>query len=170
MNRDKILGLINTDPDTIRAAFDGSDQTASADKKLLALTIGIGQLAALVRDDGWSRTHLRRVFGFCAGWLLALGEKNALAKISAERERQEKLFRIEKKIHFSCASKVPCVTRKLRVLVEELGEVAKAIDQLEIAETCESLALKTWQLELRVDITQVAAVAVAWLESYEVKA
>jgi NTP pyrophosphatase (non-canonical NTP hydrolase) len=169
MSRDKILGLFNTDPDTIRAALEGSDQATSADKKLLALTIGVGQLAAFIRDDGWSRNHLRRVFGFCAGWLLALGEKNALMKISAERDRQEKLFRIEKKLHFTCASRIPDATRKLRVLVEELGEVANAIDQLEIAESRESLALKEWRLELRVEITQVAAVAVAWLESYEVK-
>ena len=169
MNRDKILGLLNTDADTIRAALEGSDQLMSDDKKLLTLTIIIGQLAAFIKDDGWSRNHLRRVFGFCAGWLLAVGEKNAVVKISAERDRQEKLFRIEKKLHFTCASRIPDVTRKLRVLVEELGEVAEAIDQLEIALSRDSLALKTWRLEFRAEVIQVAAVAVAWLESYEVK-
>jgi len=168
MSRTKILDLVNRHPDVIRAVMEGNEQK-SDDQKLLTLTVFAGQLAALIRDDGWSRSHLRRAFGFCTGWLRVLGEEDAVAKISTERDRQERLF-LQGKHSFTCASRTACVTRKLRILVEEIGEVANAIDQLEIAESRESNALKEWRLNLRMEIVQVAAVCVAWLESFEVPA
>lgn len=169
MNRETIFALIRTDAEVIRAVLDGATQTASADKKLQTLTIGCGHVAVFINDAGWSQCHLRRVFGFCVGWLTALGIKDPIPKINAERDRQDKLF-VEGNILFNCASRTVDVLRKLRVFTEEVGEVAKAIDQLEVAESRRSLALKEYRLELKLEITQVAAVAVAWLEALEAPA
>jgi len=57
--------------------------------------------------------------------------KSILEKIWLERLRQKQLLR-EGKIFFACDSPVVSHDRKLRVLTEELGEVAAAIDQIEI--------------------------------------
>jgi len=149
----------------MKAALFGGE-LVSPDVKLENLTTCVGILAAsLASGDGWwTQDYLKRVFGLAAGWLMQLGERHVQIAIHAECERQEKLFPGN-----TCAVPEMCPRKKLRVLVEELGEVAKAIDQIEIAESRRSLALKEWRLELRSEITQVAAVAVAWLESLEGK-
>lgn len=166
MNCEKIIATIHELPGVFDFCRAGGERGAGADEKLRLLMIPAGQLAAVLRDRDWSKNNLAKIYGLCTGWLMALGEKTPVVKIIAERARQEKLLR-EGKFLFTCASRVADPIRKLRVLVEEIGEVAEAIDQLEIAESRRSLALKEYRLELRAEITQVAAVAVAWLESFE---
>lgn len=68
--------------------------------------------------------------------------------VDAERERQELKFPGR-----TIADVAPLT--KLRILVEEVGEVAEALD-LEDANT---------ERELRDELVQVAACAVGWLES-----
>lgn len=90
-----------------------------------------------------------------------------------ERLRQQDLFRAGK-FSFNCATMGILPDRKLRVVMEELGEVAQAIDALECAvqkpsesEDAFVRRLKKLRAELRAEITQVAACCVAWLESLE---
>lgn len=73
---------------------------------------------------------------------------NAFARINAERDRQERLWAPR-----SCASPDVAAELKVAVLVEEVGEVARAV-----LDNSENLAE---------ELTQVAAVAVAWLESLD---
>lgn len=84
------------------------------------------------------------------------------ARVAQERARQRDLLLLGR-INFDCASPIVSPDRKLRVLVEEVGEVAKAIDDLETVKSRIRLD------NLRAELVQVAAVAVAWLESLEVK-
>jgi NTP pyrophosphatase (non-canonical NTP hydrolase) len=161
MNRNNIFNLINTDADVIRATIDGLNEIPKHDEKLKSLTVGVGQLAALIKDEGWTRAHLRRVFGFCYGWIGAMKVKNPIAEIAAERDRQNELFRTGK-IQFSCSSETVDLLRKLRVLVEEVGEVAEAVDRVE-------RRVANSRQHLISELIQVAAVAVAWLESLEVQ-
>jgi len=88
------------------------------------------------------------------------------AAIARERVRQRELLRAGK-ITFDVASTIPDDNRKLRVLVEEVGEVAQEIDDLEYAK--HSAVKKAVTARLKTEIIQVAAVCVAWLESMEVK-
>lgn len=83
------------------------------------------------------------------------------AKIAAERDRQRQLFHAGK-ITFDCASPLPDPNRKLRVLTEEVGEVAQELDRLEHC--------KDRRGDLETELIQVAAVATAWLESLNGKA
>lgn len=87
------------------------------------------------------------------------------AKIAAERQRQRELFSAGK-ITFDCASGVPDSNRKLRVLMEEVGEVAQELDRLEGCR--DKRAERFVREDLEDELVQVAAVAVAWLESFEV--
>ena len=130
-------------------------------KKVLIL---VGVLAGSLTDDGWTPSNLRKIFGYCAGWLVSVGERHVAVVISAERERQELLFSLGK-FTFTCASKTADAKRKLRVLVEEVGEVAEAIEKLEMARN--QLTKGARAQCLRDVLTQVAAVTVAWLESME---
>jgi hypothetical protein len=84
-----------------------------------------------------------------------------LERIWIERLRQKDLFRIGK-IGFDCASPIVSDDRKLRVLVEELGEIAQEIDAAEFGDN-----KKQARLRLRTELIQVAAVAIAWLKSFE---
>jgi hypothetical protein len=101
--------------------------------------------------------------------------KSILEKIWLERLRQKQLLR-EGKIFFACDSPVVSHDRKLRVLTEELGEVAGAIDQIEMlnplrqprAEMSEPSARA--KNNLRDELAQIAAVAIAWLESLQTPA
>jgi hypothetical protein len=88
------------------------------------------------------------------------------ARVAAERSHQRKLFATGF-ITFDCASVIPDPNRKLRVLMEEVGEVAQELDKLEGLRDRrgERFVLEDLQEEL----VQVAAVAVAWLESFEVQ-
>ena len=149
--------------------------SSDLDFSLADLTAGVGMLAAQVTNNITHPTNcfnhratLLKIAAHVVGWLDRSEGVDAFALIHAERERQEQLFR-EGKFLFTCASPTADPKRKLRILVEELGEVAKAIDQLEIAGSRNSLALKAWHDELKLELVQVAAVAVAWLESLEEK-
>jgi hypothetical protein len=84
-----------------------------------------------------------------------------LERIWIERLRQKDLFRAGR-IGFDCASPVVSDDRKLRALVEEVGEVAKEIDAAEFGDN-----KKQARLRMRTELIQVAAVAIAWLESLE---
>lgn len=82
-------------------------------------------------------------------------------RIAAERQRQRELFRAGQ-ITLDMASPAPDANRKLRVLVEEVGEVAEALDVLEAMPKNRNA-----RRLLHAELTQVAAVSVAWLESLE---
>ena len=85
-----------------------------------------------------------------------------LDRIARERKRQEEL-RESGKFTFTCRSPMMDDNKKLRVLVEEVGEVAEAIDRVESSKAGHLPARD----HLRDELVQVAAVAVAWLESME---
>jgi hypothetical protein len=89
--------------------------------------------------------------------------QSVLERIWLERLRQKQLFR-EGKLSFACDSTLVCDDRKHRALSEEVGEVAKAIDVLERAR---GAGIKFAREDLQEELTQVAAVAIAWLESME---
>jgi hypothetical protein len=144
----------------------GSDRTTGDDVKLVTLVVLQGQLAAYLKDDGWSKNHLHKIFGFTTGWLMLLGVADVRERITAERERQNALF-AEGQIGFNCSSRIVDPARKLRVLTEEIGEVAQAIDLLENPKPFSRV--KAVQVNFREELVQVAAVAVAWLESMEAK-
>ena len=91
---------------------------------------------------------------------------SVFARISAERGRQKLLY-LTGKITFDCASTLPDPNRKFRVLTEELGEVAKELDKLE--QLRDRRGEKFVLEDLRDELVQVAAVAVAWLESLEIQ-
>jgi NTP pyrophosphatase (non-canonical NTP hydrolase) len=98
--------------------------------------------------------------------------KSILEKIWLERLRQKQLLR-EGRIFFACDSTVVSHDRKLRVLVEEIGEVAHAIGQIEILNPLRKprAALSEQSVRarrhLRDELVQVASVVIAWLESLE---
>jgi hypothetical protein len=84
------------------------------------------------------------------------------ARIAAERDRQRQLFQTGE-ITLDCGSPLPDPNRKLRVLLEEIGEVAQELDKLE---GCADRRSERFVIEdLETELVQVAAVAVAWLES-----
>jgi NTP pyrophosphatase (non-canonical NTP hydrolase) len=80
-------------------------------------------------------------------------------EIDDERSRQQRLFGDQ-----SIAGDLPRDT-KLRVLVEEVGEVARAIDVLEAALRIGDVNIPAFRKHLRSELVQVAACAVGWLES-----
>lgn len=75
--------------------------------------------------------------------------------VTAERVRQRALWnRPHEWGYGDCSSKQVAETTKLAVLLEEVGEVAQAV-------------LAKDSFATRDELIQVAAVAVAWLESYD---
>lgn len=86
--------------------------------------------------------------------LSALHRAKALVDVSAERDRQEVLWPGS-----SCASLDMSPGQKLAILTEEVGEVAK-----EMNDACnEGRAIDAQAM--RTELIQVAAVTVAWAES-----
>jgi len=73
-------------------------------------------------------------------------------KVLNERRRQRKLY-VEGKITHRCEDPTVTSGHKLSVLTEEVGEVARALNDNEPKEN------------LKAELIQVAAVAVAWAES-----
>ncbi len=130
------------------------------DLKLAWITARVGEIASITnRAEG-----VLKVACCAFAWLesLAIGPTDIIARIADERLRQRELF-AARKHHFRVDSPVVDWTRKLRVLVEEVGEVAQEIDNLEASNHSKKLIRQNLQAEL----VQVAAVAVAWLEAYE---
>ena len=133
------------------------------DTNLTWLTSAIGKIGDTInRKDA-----LLHVASITCAWLEAMEVYCVLTVVSDERLRQRRLFAAGK-ITFDVSSKEPKSDRKLRVLVEELGEVAEAIDRIEQHSHSAEWA-ETWQKQLITELVQVAAVCVAWLESLETK-
>ena len=76
-----------------------------------------------------------------------------LAMVGEERERQEELFK-SGKFPWTCADRHVDNDRKLKVLGEEFGEVCRALCECDLK-------------NLKEELIQVAAVAVAWVEALE---
>jgi hypothetical protein len=79
-------------------------------------------------------------------------------EIFRERVRQRFLI-LARKLIFDCSSPIVDNRRKFRAPFEEAGEVAQAIDYLERRD------IEQGRFDLRVELIQVAAVAIAWLEA-----
>lgn len=142
----------------------------SEDDKLLHLNIGLASVAAyatppraqedLIRLRTLLTDALRDVASFAMIWVEMDTARVAEPQVKRERERQRQLFR-DRKISFDVASLIIDPRRKFRALAEEVGEVAHAIDQIENHDMAAG--------NLHMELIQVAAVAVAWLESMEVQ-
>jgi hypothetical protein len=87
------------------------------------------------------------------------------ADIVRERERQEKLV-AEGRHPFSCADPSISGAEKARVAGEEYGEVCKASYEMDNSEVLPKIHAHHRD-NLREELIQLAAVAVAWLESIE---
>ena len=89
-------------------------------------------------------------------------------RIADERLRQQCLL-AEGRFKYNTAQPTTGPFKKLAILVEEVGEVANAIDCLENGDKATDLEIRQARMShLREELVQVAAVAVAWLESMEV--
>lgn len=131
------------------------------DYRLHELTRGIGSIAISIHAP---IVALQRTAAYAVSWLFAMEVKDPWTLIHQERERQEQLHRdYPEKYLVNCSSPVADERRKFRVLIEELGEIAEAIDFLE-QQNC----LRRRD-ELKKELVQFAAVAVAWLETPERK-
>jgi hypothetical protein len=143
------------------------DQERGVDDQLLELSLGLGLLTDGVKRNllGVQITALSGMAAHCMGWVESNPGpvKDMFAAIRVEREVQEGFLRAGK-FSFTCASRIADPKRKLRVLIEEVGEVAQECDALE--QTPKSR--KVWPF-LREELIQVSAVCVAWLESFEVQ-
>jgi hypothetical protein len=155
---DQVFFLLNNNND--RAAALDFD----TDTKLAWL---FGRAAGVPNSMGPEKRALAVRAAACAAvaWLeaLHLSQMDIVERIADERLRQRQLF-TARKLPFTVTSPVVGWPRKFRVLAEEIGEVAEAIDLLE-ASPRSKVAKKHFVDEL----IQVAAVLVAWLEGLEVK-
>jgi NTP pyrophosphatase (non-canonical NTP hydrolase) len=79
--------------------------------------------------------------------------------IAAERERQEQLHAGKKLQGAHCSARGVSNAAKLAVLTEDVGEVAKQIN--------EGTLLTKDRAKLRKELIQVAAVATGWAESLD---
>lgn len=79
----------------------------------------------------------------------------ALAQIVAERNRQNEL-KAKGKFRHTPADPEMAHSYVLTVIVEEVGEIARAIQSGD-------------KMNLRDEITQVAAISLAWLEGFDEK-
>ena len=160
-----VFDLLETNPHCLRSLIIGMSRKDDEDEKLAELTSGVGLLAAGRMGSDLVAANLVRVFGFTAGWIsLASGlrTQRVLAAIHLEREHQQELLAAGK-LSYSCACPRVEVTRKLRVLVEEVGEVAQAVDWVE------QLNMAGHRQHLIDELVQVVAVCVAWLEAIEIQ-
>jgi NTP pyrophosphatase (non-canonical NTP hydrolase) len=86
----------------------------------------------------------------------------AIRGIVAERDRQDQL-KADGRFRFTCADDEMSNVERLACLMEEVGEVAQEV----LTQKGRRLARDAVGTEeaLRAEITQVAAICVAWLES-----
>ncbi len=95
---------------------------------------------------------------------LEVGSKleRVLTLIGSERRRQD-LKKAEGRFEFTCTDDGLSNAEKLAILIEEVGEVAREV----LTQDGRRLARDTvgTRLALRNELTQVAAVAAAWIEA-----
>ena len=84
----------------------------------------------------------------------------ALDAVLVERERQETL-KAEGRFRYTCADVEMSDGERMCVLVEEVGEAARAVLEQR------RLANDSHGKDLRAELVQVAAVAVAWIEAID---
>lgn len=138
------------------------------DDNLIVLGEMTGALARLIAQKHEIEHRLLNIAAFAMSWggraIIGNGTvffSDVHDEVLCERNRQRRLYR-ERKITFDCASPIVDARRKFRVLLEELGEVAQELDRIERAPK-----VLIHHLHLSEELFQVAAVAVAWLESLE---
>ena len=151
----------------------GFNDQLDSDRKLLGMSKALGWIAAGVETKNRRvlKDELECLLGFTFGWLMHGGVQMPFDKISDERDRQDRSF-VEGKFSFNCASRVADGVRKLRVLMEEVGEVAQAVNDIEECSVAPNPCRKhlpKLRRHLISELVQVAAVCMAWLESMEVK-
>lgn len=146
---------------------------ASDDERLIGLAARTSAIGGDVSSVLWSdagedrdqclqnlQFELANLAAYALLWATA-GQKllvRGCKRIQEERQRQRDLLKAGQ-IKDDVSSAATDHRRKFRVLLEEVGEVAHALDQIEH----HGLAAGNLTKEL----TQVAAVCVAWLESLE---
>jgi hypothetical protein len=148
---------MHTTPDQqfveILARVRGEEERLRIESHDKSLVITCGKFNGLVNRDEF----------FLAAKLVACDISESLERafhaVQAERCRQLELYQDEK-IPFTCDSDDIQLTSKLGVLMEEVGEVAR-----EVNEADNSLRPDEALKRLRTELIQVAAVAVAWAES-----
>jgi hypothetical protein len=166
VRRNKIFNLVARH----RNVLLGFNPNLDADAKLLELSKGVGLLAqTLDYSEEVVTRHLQGITAWVLGWTKELqqgGERDCLVLVFEERERQDEMLR-KGKFLYNCASAIASPRRKLRVLLEEIGEVAEAIDKLEMVleMTLPKAVVQGAKAHLRTELIQVAAVCVAWLEA-----
>jgi hypothetical protein len=87
-----------------------------------------------------------------------------LQEIKHERDRQEQLLRAGR-FSYTCANPDIPVGGKLCVLAEEFGEVSKLACKLYDPQPGDNES--ALELEMRKELIQLAAVAVAWIEAID---
>lgn len=130
-----------------------------ADDQLARLVGRVGPIASTARRQ----EAIRRVGAATFAWLEGLHQspEQIFIQVADERLRQRKLFAAHK-LPFRVDSADIGWPLKLRVLAEEIGEVAAAVDHLDAHPQS-----RKHRNHLVEELIQVAAVAVAWLESFE---
>jgi NTP pyrophosphatase (non-canonical NTP hydrolase) len=93
-------------------------------------------------------------------------EQTALQSIVAERHRQDQC-KAEGRFRFVCADSAMGNHERLTCLAEEVGEVAEAVLTLDGLAQARARGLRVGDSaeHLRTELTQVAAICLAWLES-----
>lgn len=94
--------------------------------------------------------------------LTTIHTKNQLLLIAGERARQNSL-KASGRFANTCADPIPDSV-KLSILTEELGEVAKELNEREI-NAKRGRSYRSLDASLKTELCQVAAVVVAWMES-----
>lgn len=157
-NEARVQSHCKTDDDHLQALWKRSAEVNHDVQNIIQLTDANRPML-----DMNLRVSLCAVAASAIAWAYPTGmstRTEAYRRIRRERERQTDLFR-KGRIAFDVASPIIDVRRKFRVLAEEIGEVAHAIDQVENHGMVKS--------NIRMELIQVAAVACAWLESLEVQ-
>lgn len=98
--------------------------------------------------------------------LAAQRTERVLTLVYDERRRQEGL-KAAGRFRYTCADEGMTHLERLTVLGEEYGEVCRALCKGFEAGLLPADELSDWRAELREELVQVAAVAVAWIEALE---
>lgn len=127
-----------------------------------------GELLSCLYDGGSATVdHAGRLVLVSASLLAQMGgtRPDRYAEITAERERAHR-----KHGSTSMESCDPLADRRLRVLVEEVGEVARVLNDAEhivLGRADEESERALVPIRLREELVQVAAMAVAWIAALD---